>query len=161
VSAYEGSARDQEQGRPEDALTRELPYAHQRCVAGSVGKQVHSQHRALEAPYADEDQPADASQRQVAKGGGYFASGPRAKDVLDASLKLANTQSTLGVVSLELRERSFTVHIGEAKRRGCGSRASKHTMSIAGLVSGGCSLRHAKSCEDRRVASIVARRPGG
>ena len=161
VSAYEGSARDQEQRRPEDALTRELPYAHQRCVAGSVGKQVHSQHRALEAPYAEEDEPADASQRQVAKGGSYFASGPRAKDVLDASLELANTQSTLGVVGLELRERSFTVHIGEAKRRGCDSRAaSKHTMSIAGLVRGGGSLRHAKSCEDRRVASIVARRPG-
>jgi hypothetical protein len=65
-------------------------------------------------------------------------------------------------VSLELRERSFTVHIGETMRRGCGSRAaSKHTMSIARLVSCAGSLRHAKSCEDRRMASIVARRPGG
>ena len=146
MSAYEGSARDQEQRRPEDALTRELPYAHQRCVAGSVGKQVHPQYRALEAPYADEDEPADASQRQVAKGGSYFASGPRAKDVLDASLKLANTQSTLGVVSLELHERSLTIHIGEPKRRGCGSRAaSTHTISIAGLVSDGGNLRRART----------------
>jgi hypothetical protein len=151
VSANEGSARYQEQRRPEDALTRELPYAYQRRVAGSVGKHVHSQHRALESPYADEDEPADASQRQVAKGNSYVPSCPRAEDVRDASLKLASAQSTLRVVSLELRQRSLTVHIGETERRGCGSpAASKHTMSIAG------SFQAVAVCRTRNHVRTVA-----
>jgi hypothetical protein len=77
---------------------------------------MHSQYRALEATYTDEDDPAHASQRQVAKRNSYVASGPGAEDVLDATLELASGQSTLRVMSLERRERSLTVHIREAKR---------------------------------------------
>jgi hypothetical protein len=82
---------------------------------------VRSQQRALEPLHSIEDKPTHASQRQVAKGRRNVTSGPRAVDLLDAGLKLTNTEPPLCVMSLQCPNRALTLDIRESKRRSGGS----------------------------------------